>query len=1090
MAQDANFQKNARRIEQITGVRIGDAASVPGNGQVVQENGQTYIRDGNRRLFTGDNVVGSQNFRNPFEMLNALDTSLKNPDGSLRPMTKDMAMGYLNAIDAADKIDRVALQQKMRDEQGYIDRVLQTENGQRIKSILAVMDQKNQEMDRQQQQMATMIPDIIKGPDGQANPQAVAMLEKMRNFRTVEDLVGYLRDPNNQQEVNAFRALPKGNEFISTLEQFKNNQKIITQSEAEIAKYDPNFVRAMEELQKDRALYNSSEDARAHFLRALVRDQRNQTPENTALAQTMIKQLAEINPNIVQDPEFQQMATGLGMRPDAQGRLEVAQPGQQTGQSTITDATAASVRNAYVTFQQVQDNTPLTQEQHAAFQTAITEAAKINPQEVRTMLQTMEGELQRAGWTPQLEQQFNTLNQNVQTTFSQIDPAKQAQINEIQQKIGALPNDATAQQQRMNLEGQLNSMTGDMNVRAWLAARVDLANFYKNNGQAVQARMGFEEARMNLTALEHAAALTNGLYGAALLKSGDAQNARQYLIKGAADPVALQLAPEIQQAIQRTNDPTIMQEAQRAADQPAQPEQPAQVGGAQFDQAVAALGQSMEALNMVQANGQPLPENLRQVFQNAIDLNKNITAQQVEAMNQQMQQRLLAGWTPEMENQYKTLTQNVMTAERGVSQPAQQAIQQFAATLQPNDQQAGQKMEAKLQELAATDPTVKAYVDARVAAMQFYQTNPLAQNRDAYEQATMQLAQLKHGKGIAETMYAAALVSTGNPQDAVQAKELMTSALQDRELVQAFPQAAEIARAVGLGDQAAAPTDPELAKIPGFTQLQQAEQIMKDTTLTPQQRIERAGPLYAQAIEESKKINLGKLDQDLTAIGTKIKEIEAGAEAVQNDPAKLAQYQQEKAAEYQQLSADAEKLSNMRLQPMKARLLAAIAYNGAAQEMLAQADQDPAKKDELTRAAHGLNKQAADTLRSLETADPRMWRENPTIQGAIEQATKNQKIDPSAANVIGQVRNINQMVNFGVNGPVQGLQPLWMSMNAAGEGLQLSARFLSSASSRAHWVPVCRDRKKCVRKPLWLWRWRRTKTPQPPTLQWTTFAST
>lgn len=1038
---DPNFEKHFKRVVKIaTGQDVDLSASqdspdgLPNrNAKVVEANGRRILQDGSYRLPTGDAATDGAQFKNPFTILRATEESLK------QPLTQDNVNGFKAAIEAADSIDRVRLGQKIASEKDYIDRVLSSENGVRIKSIMQQMDQSNQQMDKQHETMASMIPGIVQGADGKQNPAAVQMLEKLRNFGTIDELEGYLRDPKNANEVNAFRNLPKGAEFISTLEQFKNNQKILDQGQAEIAKYDPQFAKAQEDLQKDLALYHSSEDTRAHFIRALVQ---SNSPEAKPLAQQYIGELAQIKPALMNDPEFAQMAQFAGMQPDGKGGLEVAKPGTTTGATTLDQNSMQSIANAYAAFQSVKDGTPLTPDQKAVFEQSVAAAAKINPQEVRALREQAKQEFAKVGWNDQLEQQFTTLNQAVNEKFSKIPQDKQAQINDIQNKIGALQStDATAQQQRQNLEGQLQGMGSDPAVKAWLDSRVALANFYSDakTGPAVQARIEYQRADQNLAALEHAKALTEGLYGAALVKSGDKAGAREHLIAGAADQAALQMAPEIANAIQQTGDQTILQEAaKRASDTTATGDNTNLAQQAQqFDAAAASLKSAGEALAKAQANGQPLPQDLRTVFESAIAANSSLDKNALAAMDQQMQQRLLNGWTQQDEANYQKVTQELAAAEQGISPDAQKKVQEQLTAL-ANDPQGQQKLDQFLRQLATTDQTVANYVQKSDAATTYHQ-DPKVQARDQYAAGSQQLAYLAHGKGIAEAMYAQALLTTGNQQDAAKAKEVLQSALQDKELVQVEPRVAELAAKAGLGDQAVTQnpqaTDPQLAKIPGFTQLMQAEQIMQDQSLSPQERIKRAGPLYDQAIEESKKINITKLDQDLTAIGTKMKEILEGAEKVKNDPAALQKYQQEKGAEYQQLQNDAQMLTNMRLEPLNARLKSAQAHNAAAAELYAQAEKDPAKKEELTRTADEMNRKAAATLRSVEQADPRMWNETPSIKGAIEQAEQHKKIEMGSANAIGQVVNTQKIVDFGVNGPFKGFQPVWMSMNAAGEVL-------------------------------------------------------
>ena len=1045
---DPNFEKHLKTVVKITtgqdvNLSNGDAQVPGGDGKnaSMSQDGK-FVKDGGYTLPTGQNASDGDKFQNPFTIIKAVDESLSSP------MSKDNINGYQAAIQAADNIDRGRLVQKMQAERDYIDRVLAGPNGDRIGSIMKQMADANDLMDKQHKQMAQWMPDLMKGPNGQQNPDAVAMLQKLQNLGTVQDINAFMRDPRNAADVQKFQNLPHGAEFISTLQGFRNNQAIVKSGETEIAKYDPNFAKAQSDLQSDMALYHSSEDTRAHLVRSLVRDPANQTPENIALAQKTMQELAAINKNVLQDSEFQQMAGMLGMRPDGKGGVEVAKPGDSTtatgagSADKINDNVIRAFQNSIATYGQVKDGQPLTAEQKAAFEAGIAATNGITAADVQAARQKAIDWAKTQGWNDQLEQQFQGLNKDLSEKFAKIDPAKQTQINDIQNKIGSLPSDPTAQQQRQNLESQLQTMGSDPNVKAWLDSRVALAQFYTKpeNQKAVSARLQIEQMNQTFNGLEHGKALTEGLYGTALVRTGDKQGARPHLVEAARDQVALKMVPDIAQAIQASGDQTIATEAQQKGPIDKGSEvSPVTPGGGltpqQFDAAVQSLGQAQDALKQVQQNGQPLPANLDAVFQSAIQKTSGIDKASLDAMGRQIQQNLLAGWDEQKEAAYKKLATDLQAAQGAISPAGKQKIQELANSIPGNDQQGQQKFDQGVRQLAGTDPTIANYVKALDAARVAHQ-DPGVQKRDQYEAATQQLAQLAHGKGIAETLYAAALAGTGNPQDAAKAKLVMADALKDGDLAKAFPAAQEIATKLGL---AQAPADPELAKIPGFTQLQQAEAIMQDQTLTAQQRIEKAAPLYDQAVEMSKDIKINELDQKLAAIGTKMKPLDDELQKIKDDPTKVKAFLQAH-PEYQTMSADADSLTNMRLQPMKARLMEAMALNAAADQLYKQGNADPAKKAELTRVGDEWNRKAATTLAGLEQADPKMWRQNPTIQGAIQQANKHELIDTTKANAMGQVMNTQKMVDFGVNGPIKGFQPLWMSMNIAGDALQLPGK--------------------------------------------------
>lgn len=1070
---DPNFEKHYKRVVKVsTGKDVELQGTAPGatgdinNARAGQRNGVPVVSDGVFNLPTGKQPADAQDFqaKNPFTILNATDAALKSP------MSPENRAGYIAAIQAADGIDRARLVQKMQADQGYIDSVRQTDTGKRILSVEQTIKAKNAEMDTQQQSMATMIPEITaKGGQG-----AVDFLNKLREFKDVNQLVGFLRAPENAAVVRQFQGLPKGADFLSTLEQFQNNNKIIKDSEAVIAGLDPKYARAQESLKQDKLLYESSLDARAHFVRALVRDPANQSQANQELAQTLIKQIAEIKPSIMQDREFQEWATMLGLKPDGKGGLEVVKPGDATatGTGTLTEATTTSVGRAYDTYAKVMQKQPPSVDaaDKQAFEAAIADAAKINPAEVTAQRQAL---AQQIGLNEFVMDRYLKLGKVAQDAYAQIPAgAAKTQLNGIQDQLNRLTStDPTANEQRTRLEAQLQSLGSDPKVKAYLDARTAGAKFVAENRDAIKADI-------NMQNLEHAKPLAQGLYGAALQAVAKTPEekaaARPHLVAAARDQDTLILSPDIARAIQQSGDATIMTEAATAARAADQTGDGAQVGPAAaqtpelYDKAFTALQQSMAALGQVQENGQPLPANLKQVFENAINLNKTVNPQALETMKGELKTKLLPNWTDADEAKYRTINQAVMQTEAGVSPAAKAQIDTLRKSVNPQDANAQAAFEQQVRALGATDPTVKAYFDAVDAAKTYYQQTPAAEARDAYETSLNQIIQLQHGKGIAETYYAAALASTKNPQDLEAAKVLMQSALTDKGLAEVFPQAAVVAQELGMagGDAAAGGQTPmgpsELDKIPGFKSLREAEAVMMDKALTPQQRIEKAAPLYAKSIEESKSIDIAKLEQQLGVVGARINAIEAEATAAAENPAKMQQLQEE----YQQLATAAQGLQNMRLQPLKAHMLQAMAYNGAAAELYDQANK--ANKPELKGVADGYNAKAVEVLRSLEKVDPKMFRDSPAVAGAIQQAEARTKITPTSASATGQIIGAERQSKMGIFGPgmgrqqsvtlspdaglgtnlisgtaqvaTRGIQPLWSGMNVSGYALEQAGK--------------------------------------------------
>lgn len=120
-------------------------------------------------------------------------------------------------------------------------------------------------------------------------------------------------------------------------------------------------------------------------------------------------------------------------------------------------------------------------------------------------------------------------------------------------------------------------------------------------------------------------------------------------------------------------------------------------------------------------------------------------------------------------------------------------------------------------------------------------------------------------------------------------------------------------------------------------------------------------------------------------------------------------------------------------------MVSAVAHNMAANDMYAQAEKNPAKKDELMRAGDELNRKGITTLRSIEQDDPRAWASNFIIRGVIARMQNRETINlanraPDTA--AGGVMGLKQEVDAQINGTIPGSQALMVPMNLIGKGLR------------------------------------------------------
>lgn len=202
--------------------------------------------------------------------------------------------------------------------------------------------------------------------------------------------------------------------------------------------------------------------------------------------------------------------------------------------------------------------------------------------------------------------------------------------------------------------------------------------------------------------------------------------------------------------------------------------------------------------------------------------------------------------------------------------------------------------------------------------------------------------------------------------------------------------------------------DQRALRIPGLAEYQRAEKIMNDHTVPIQQRIQQAAPYFDKAIEESKKIDVTRLEQQLA----------------------VASPQEQNA------------ILQLRNFPVNVRMISAISHNMAATQMYEQAVKNPAKKEELMRAGDELNRKGITTLRTIEQDDPRAWAGNFMIRGAIARMQNRETVnianlepDKAAGGVLGVKKEVDEQINS----PIPGFQPVSVPVNILGKALRSSS---------------------------------------------------
>ena len=1018
MPPDANYMKHYKEVMDIAtngGVTSYDARNFAGGSDIsnmaggaggadqgrrlVDDNGRKVLADGPYRLPTGD-VVPAAGFVSPYQMLDDAQRQLHNP------LSQTDVTNFQKAIAQADSIDRVSLAKAMQEEQAYMDSVLaDPQRGKAIRQKLAEMQANDKKMEKEQTALNSAIPALQ-----QQGPDAAKMIDKLNSFNNVQELNNYIADPTNNDAINKFRSVPNGAQFISNMQQFMNDNAVAAELDKNLASIDPKFRDCQKAINEQQNLYHSSENARAHFLAVL--DPTPGQPIADAnvkqLAQQMVVELAKINPRLNQDAGFLQTAKDAGISPERMSATTT------TGGGTLDRTALSSVSNAYAVLDQVKPGQALTADQVKTFQQSLVDAQRITPDMLTAQQRQLQADLAGKGWNDAKETQFQGIQKDIQASYKAMAPDSQHQLDQLVYQ----QQSATDAQQKAGFQNQIVELAKkDPAVAAWGGAQDRLAQMQAQDPNLFNERLKFEASQQRLNELAHAAPLITGLYGAALLKSGDQTNALPLLAQASRDPAVAQLAPEVGKLIQQTGADKIPVAPTFSDQSQPQPGSPA-AGGSINDKAFAAIKEANAALAQVAptADKQPLPAQLDAVFQNAINLSSQVNPQQLESLKAPLHNELftptnvqtqdgrtisLPAWTDQKEKDYTGLQMQFLDARSKISQPAQQTL--ASATSQ-------QDSDAKLQQLASSDPTVKAFVDASQQLTAYRQQNPDTQKRDLYEQKMAQITQVQHGKAIAETLYAEALSRTGNAQDAQKAQAVMRDAMTDAQLAQVFPPSAAVAQKLGLiGDRSAAAgpqgqTAPsELDKIvPGYPDLRNALNTMNGTAGTLSDRLAKADPMFQRAIEASNHINIGQLDVDIAANNAKIKKADDAYKTLVStsgeNPAALAQAQQAIAPTLKEQAV----LNELRLEPMQSRMLYAEALNRTAADLYAQGEKDKAHKDQLTKQGDELNAKATAALKSLDKVDPAA-AQDPQVIGALQQIKERQLIEMHGALAIGKI---------------------------------------------------------------------------------------
>lgn len=978
MTADVRFQTINDTVRADAGLAKQDLLAQDANSEGKVVDGK--LRLGNSKIPSGEALVDGKGFVNPLDMLQKTEANLsKTPDVAMSQSIRDE---YLAAITAADSINRLHLAEKIHAEASLNSN--ESDNAKRIKAMQNEISKTNALNEKVSEQLNPLIGQVLKTAQAQGPAAAkgcrefLAAIQPVREVKS-EDLYAKTKvnyEQNNQaareaakaagkaftewptfdEAKKSFDSIPLSKDIESKLKEFNNNCAIIEATERELAKLQKPAN------QDNVKLFNSSEIARLAFLYAIEHDKDQGSVKNQEDAIRMRKELAEINPAQYARPT------------DATtGNDATAEP-----VSTLTEASVSAIGRAQRLYDIVKQQPkepvvpldklaiPISATESIsvadAFKQLIEDAGRIAPAEPEKVLKEMWAGLGQLGWTQPLEDNYANQRPEILTLeakrdgeFGKLDAPKQEQMGQILFQIGLVdPEIAGGKEERQKLEAAMADMGAkDTKVKAFLDARQELSKFYEKS-PLVERRREYEVAKPNLINLQHAKAITEGLYGAALLYTGDKAGAFPYLVNAARDKHADAQSPQIKEAIDQYGRAAILEEAAKKplavkiADQgvpvtdASQAPADASAGVVQskqlFQSALNALADAGTKADQVKPDGKPLSPELEKTFLDAIQITKKLNIEKLEATRAELRAQLLGNWSDANQLEFKNANEAALAAQDKVRAKIQKESSLIGADVPPEkradalherlvalgkkdgegDVQAyldalrkatargakedealakakiekqfttaqtavakvpeelrAQALDDKLLELAQTDLDVRAYVIASTKATAYAK-------REEFALASHQIDTLVHGKGIADTLYAGALIATGNPADLEKAKLSMKEAMKDLTLPDFFPVALSVAGKLGLleAEPGTGPGDalvqsPDATAEPGsYARLRYDALVAQDNckntadavTKTGQPLSPEVAKVFTDAIEANSKLTVEKLEAEKTRL--------------------------------------------------------------------------------------------------------------------------------------------------------------------------------------------------------------------------------
>lgn len=396
-----------------------------------------------------------------------------------------------------------------------------------------------------------------------------------------------------------------------------------------------------------------------------------------------------------------------------------------------------------------------------------------------------------------------------------------------------------------------------------------------------------------------------------------------------------------------------------------------------------AVQRALVALGGVES-GKPLTPAQRKAFEDAIKDSSMIdpkwAAEQQQKLTDDLEKKerklpngtVLPPWTPAKE---EALWNHIIKTDRALAAVPKDTrdkligLEQELQQVAPNDIIKRVQIEQRMSVEARADSTGKAsdYLKERVARNQFQKDNSTGILRRNIHQQEMTLL---NSKAMCNGIFALALEKSGQTQDTKKMQDLIKDAISSNFALNTLPDLARLRDKYGVKEN-----DPLDEKVPGRATLKDALAIMSDTKLSAKERMDKARPLFEQAVGAADRLDVKKIDEEIEKIAAEAARLKQAGEV----------------KKMEELDGRATELVEQRRFAGAARMAFAAALNDTALELKG--------KDDAASNKH--KEDAIKVLQSIERADPSA-KYDPMLQGALKLVEQGKRITEEEAMRIGK----------------------------------------------------------------------------------------